>query len=815
MPNLVGIGNSQVPTNAMLGGLAYQDSVGEIDIEKIKAQTGDTATDIFVYDTRKDSDGGAWRHRTQNTSWYNEGASATRGARKEFPDVAVIVAEEESVSIYDGDDQNLPLWMKFNAGSGGDNIFNRPTAWDISAVFALNGIICITNGANSAESTLVINYVNDSARLYPIDGYTAYGGDYTLGIAGRSSSLGDYITIDQVIVGDKANDVAMSVLSNAPIDTTTELPVPTIAITTSHGISVIRDDGLVFDFEATANNSANYSSPSVAITRDRKLLYNMQNAAANNYSIILVIPLSLFNQQRSFSYEYAFRNEGYYSYNVTGASSLDISNSYTSYFYDAVETKLGYFSIATNFGLVNIQHFPQTLNDGGRSSLNDGRFNGGMACEITKDYNTGWKVGDIRGVYLADIDDTNIVTGSDLITNGGFSSGTTGWTEHSNWGTLSVVNGRGRIQNANNQNGFIYQQLSVTAGETYIARAQLFKGTNSQVSMQVNSVGGSQSDSTGGVTTDGQYMLQFTPDSNTIQINMGQGTTGNSEYTEVDNVSVRRGEFDRSRSREYQWRNFGLQVYGTIIKEPVANGAELVAYSGFSASNYFYQPYNSELDFGTGDFHIMFWVYFTQNNAYDCLAARRAYSGGSYSGEGWYIEMGSNNNITLKDSDGGAGKGSISGDGTYGVWQHICFVRRNKVGYAYKNGIDQGTQYTYAENLNNSSAALYIGRNADSGGGDADKSKLALFRIGATAPSPEQLKQIYHEEKLLFQENAKCTLFGTSDNVKAIAHDDTNDVTHVGTSSGRSEFQGLNRINNTTTAVTTAISVSNNFVAEQ
>ena len=38
MPNLVGIGNSQVPTNAMLGGLAYQDSVGEINIDKIKAR---------------------------------------------------------------------------------------------------------------------------------------------------------------------------------------------------------------------------------------------------------------------------------------------------------------------------------------------------------------------------------------------------------------------------------------------------------------------------------------------------------------------------------------------------------------------------------------------------------------------------------------------------------------------------------------------------------------------------------------------------------------------------------------------------------
>ena len=48
MPNLVGIGNSQVPTNAMLGKLSYKDSVGEINIDKIKARTSDTAVDIFV-----------------------------------------------------------------------------------------------------------------------------------------------------------------------------------------------------------------------------------------------------------------------------------------------------------------------------------------------------------------------------------------------------------------------------------------------------------------------------------------------------------------------------------------------------------------------------------------------------------------------------------------------------------------------------------------------------------------------------------------------------------------------------------------------
>ena len=76
-------------------------------------------------------------------------------------------------------------------------------------------------------------------------------------------------------------------------------------------------------------------------------------------------------------------------------------------------------------------------------------------------------------------------------------------------------------------------------------------------------------------------------------------------------------------------------------------------------------------------------------------------------------------------------------------------------------------------------------------------------------------KKIYEDEKCLYHENAKCTLHGTSDAVTGLAFDDTNDVLHVGTSSGRSDFRGLNRINNTTTAVTNAISASNEFVAEQ
>ena len=46
----------------------------------------------------------------------------------------------------------------------------------------------------------------------------------------------------------------------------------------------------------------------------------------------------------------------------------------------------------------------------------------------------------------------------------------------------------------------------------------------------------------------------------------------------------------------------------------MADGAELVGYSGFSAANYLEQPYNSALDFGTGDFCVMGWSKTTATN---------------------------------------------------------------------------------------------------------------------------------------------------------------------------------------------------------
>ena len=51
--------------------------------------------------------------------------------------------------------------------------------------------------------------------------------------------------------------------------------------------------------------------------------------------------------------------------------------------------------------------------------------------------------------------------------------------------------------------------------------------------------------------------------------------------------------------------------------------------------------------------------------------------------------------------------------------------------------------------------------------------------------------------------------------VTALAYDPVLKRYHVGTSAGRSDFDGLRRINNTTTAVTTAIAACDGLIVDQ
>ena len=812
MPNLVGIGNSQVPTNAMLGGLAYKDSVDVEVISKIKARLSITPLSynhygIFVYDTKQDSDGGAWRHRTSHTSWYNEAPSKYRGARKEFPSIAVIVSDTDQVSIYDGDDPNLSLWMTFQAFSGGGGIgANYVLQYSGSAyrVAMLNGILVMGQGSSGDNWGIpIVNFISE--EIIRADPQTTEGGRWAGNIASRNGYNGaaaeGYVDRGSgfSIPNSQIRGVAMRVMSDAITDPKTGLPIPTIALNTSGGVSVITakdENRTVYDITATAGSSYNVSV-FCDLTETGCVIFEQDGS---NGRSIFHVPIPTADRTSN-------TNDG----SITDKVILKPYNNSTNTQYPRFNEPLG-----TNNGVmkgVAMRGNNQAiLTYAGTLTLLEPNFYtpaNGRTAYITKDFNTGWMHGGNRRVLLCDTDDTNMVA-SNLVTNGDFGNGTTGWTAQSNWGTIAVVSGRLRMTNANSQNGFAYQQITVVAGQTYILMADCYKGSNSRLSLQVNSVGGSMSVSRNPITSDGKYMLQFTPDTNTVQLNVGQGLPGNGNYTEVDNVSVRLASHDRSTQAQ------GMEVIGTLNRTKIYPGSDLVYYDNF-ANGYLFQPYSpnngfADLQFGTGEYYMSVWAYGGANSQTMMVLERDDVD--AHGAILLYLQSGKY--AFYSRSNGQSSWTSVTGNAAFGNWwSHVMVVRRGSNIEGWVNGNYQGNvALAGGGNTNGGSQVrdLVIGRR--NGHGQTFTGRLALAKIGSGAPPAEDIKKMYDDERKLFAPNAKCTLYGTSDVVKSMAYDKSTDTLHAITSSGRSDFVGLNRINNTTTGSTIAVSAAGGLVAE-
>ena len=261
--------------------------------------------------------------------------------------------------------------------------------------------------------------------------------------------------------------------------------------------------------------------------------------------------------------------------------------------------------------------------------------------------------------------------------------------------------------------------------------------------------------------------------------------------------------------------SLGLIVNGTIARTKVAPGADLVGYSGFSATNYLSQPYNPDLDFGTGDFCVMGWMrqsIIASSQILDRGNADRTSGNGRIT---VLVNTSSSSGFQFftRDNAGTGRSVSVGALPAPNVWHFVCAVRVDGVQRLYVNGVEVGTPVANTADLSNTAANVYVGQAWD--GTNSNNGSLALLRISATAPTAEQIAKIYEDEKLLFQDNAQATLYGTSDAVTALAHDPDTNLLHVGTSAGRSVFSGLRRINNTTTGVTTAISATNSVIGEQ
>ena len=637
--------------------MALYGSIDEVDVKAISKSISDTAADIFIYDTRKDSDGGAWRKRTQHTSWYNETLNtSTRGSRREFPAVAVIVAETSKITIYDGDDPDLPMWMVFSANGIIDWATSQQTRL---AVSALNGKMTNVGGDGGNVFSFIEDYVYIiyASANYPITSSRTIEGrnDTTSYISVTGQAIDVYVVATYAM-----NDVAMTVLPNAPIDSATGLPVPTIAVATNGGISVIKDDGTVVDI--THNNSNyNYWS-SVNFTKDNKLIIDSNyQGTSNNITHVVDIPNADVSQNvvnariTSLNGRYYHSDSSIPNISLGGVLKPSIAPMQKDQF------AMGGDNV--NYGLDIIAEAPETVS---------GITSDAMIAYIKNDYNTGWMSGDIR---LA----------------------------------TCVATGTGTYAAGSNLDDRCVHNETVTA-------------------------------------------------------------TGNG-----------------------------------FSYSPVATGADLSYVGGMSAGTYAMTA-NAAVDIDwSSDWYITFWC---GNQAVVSIELDT----GSTSGY-------NNTTLVLWCTNGSLLTRAASSGLDVTHWTGDCagkMITAAYVGGVMNIYVDGYRVNSVATSIANAHRSIVIGRRSYNNGayGTLTNQKVALLRVGSGSLPADQIAKIYKDEKFLFQENAKATLYGSSDAVTALAYDNDTELLHAGTSAGRSVFQGLRRIDNTTDAVGAAISASNGMVAE-
>ena len=618
----------------------------------------------------------------------------------------------------------------------------------LNAVTALNGIIAIGANWNIGDEggLLIMDFVKDELRRYESSAGRA-GGQLSISQRGTSVNLNTAQDIP-LIVDPYVSDVAMTVLPNAPIDASTGLPIPTIAIATNGGVSVIKDDATVVDH----TDSASSTSTQVAFTQDGKIAHSHEGHTGIRIDRLKFSDFSYgSNKVAKHNSEEFYINYGLIASGWSG---------------NAVKLNEGSFNSRGQIVPVQDNILAENSDKGLNLLARDfpSSPDNNRVAYITSNYNTGLMHGNIKGAFLSSTDDTN-VTGSELLANPGPSfSNTTNWyldAANKDTGTIATLTvSSGRLVFTHSDTNAYWDgfgtSFSCTVGEVYVVKADIHSATNMNV-LRISDTASQHDEDipVAGSNVAGVHAHTFTATATTMYLHWNGYT--NTSAMQLNSVSVRLGVEDRS-----SYEN-GLQVFGTITKEPVATGAELVAYSGFSASNYLQQPYNSDLNFGTGNLSIIFWYKLTSTTDPQCFIHRGDGGSGTWgSGALIQIEMDTSNMEMQLAAPGFSGFDQVQvpiAQSATGEWQHFVGVREGGRMHIYIDGEKYGNVAS-TRDLSNTAATTWIGQRPNASR-PLSNGSMALIRMSTSVPTEEQVIKMYNEEKCLFHEYAKCALYGT------------------------------------------------------
>jgi len=832
-------------------------SYGHYAIDHTKSDLSDSATYVFVYDTTKDSDGGAWRHRCQHTSWYNEASSANRSSRKEFPQVAIIAYDGNKLDILDADDPNCPLWMRFirNGGSVRDILYGCGSG--ASQGGGLNGLrFHMLNGILVLCSTdtnfwpVLIDFIKDDAiglQTNAADKPVMLWGNT---LANRNSTITDnnlhwsgdnkgrFINgwwIHELMYDNPAcNDVDMRVLPGAPINPSTGIEIPTImfakgdndvgsASTTVGSVDIITHSGEVVVKQTNQNwqRFAKFISDDEIVAIRNAYVYvataDLSEESGQNH------PSGWNNKSTGSGTGYSFfRHDSGVNW---PAQKLDHEE-------DGQDGKETIACCATKDAYA-VANNARSLGGCGNgvtiyAAPQNKQATYRRAAFIDRWSSSGWLFGKPLKAVLCDSTITaaatgNDLPGSDIVTNGSFASNITGWTDMSGSGSNIAYNSAngGRLDlNGATAYARAMQALTVEVGQAYtviVEPVSAVFGNNQEYQIYVGTGASGQSADIGyatwkkGVNEDDEGLqVSFVAERSTVYMSIVSGWNVAIANAEVRKCSMDRSGYQDDSATTQPEKARGIMWNGSLNFNPVDTGCELGAWSGFGANDFFYQYWNTAHNaIGTSPMYIMCWIkgnsglvwHKSETGGLDCRA-----------------EFNGSNQIRFAMTNNGSisfySNRVIEGD----KWTHVVWVKPNATdGQLFIDGeFDNGSSAgTTAMNWNaNSSSRFAIGQRADGAGNEAFNGAITLFKMGEGAPTANDIRQIYKDEKRLFVPGTKMSLGGDSGHVKAMDYDHSTDLLHVGTNFGTSAFDGIVRESYEAGAVTRSISAAAGIVAK-
>jgi|GEM_PF-1999712 len=685
-------------------------------------------------------------------SWQMEPLNTVgRGAYGPMPKVKPIVLQADALTIFDcSDPVTTPMWMNFDNAAAQGILARTGTLGGVAHACTtfLDGIMYVGNNGANGAGLYRVDFINDQADTIYTSNSAAYAGD----ISERNTGAG--FTADAtlpVIVHEKVNDVAATVLPGAEMDESRELPYQTVAVATAGGLSVINPTGTRADKDKVVNITGQVSEIlHVDFTADSRLV------ATGKYSN----QIQIFDIPETDIAETAYAEQ----YNYATAPSIKGGPGASN------DKVVGLVATETDAVLLATD---DVNGNGGFTALfrEPDAPTTGMVFHLTNDYASGCIVGDTTYCLMADTS-TGSVTAAQPINNDGFDVDLTNWTvdlNGSDGGSVSVVAGQLVIQQGANSVWMgVFQTIDVTGIDTLqlsVDRVAKTAASNAlRVGLHTVSAFATAPD-LGFIQSSVVEVAKKTFDvsglnSVTVVIAEGSVAGGSStmEYARADAVI-----------RDHSGNESAAVITGALTKAAVAAGAEAVAYGPFDDGNFPYIPHSSDLEYGTGDFWHKVSV-----KTDEVTGVLASYDDGTT--RAWVLSVYTVGWLKFKVASADINAYVPINDGN---WHRVVVGRKSGIGYVYFDGklVASGAA---AGNVSLANAILRFGSDPIGGLGTLDQGAMAFIAGGSGCPTADQVQLMDQLEAGMFKPGGTASL-GTTSPISAIAQDASKSRFYVGT----------------------------------